>query len=145
MSDTKELRVLYVEPGKYPQEIKIPDTLKALQECVKGYIAAYYPWSNDNACVICNDEGKLNGMLPNRQYGKDDYLAGPFLVCGFRGDKLISLTDKQLSRYEELYHSPQIILDTPFGLYPVKCTPEQYAEQMGENRQPNTEEIEQER
>lgn len=145
MSANKEMRVLYIEPGKYPKEITIPDTLKALQECVKGDIAICYPWSTDRACVVCNDAGKLNGMQPNRQYCKHDFLSGPFLVCGFRGENLIGLTDEQLSRYEELFHFPQILMDTPFGLYSIKCTPEQYAEHMGEKNMPNINEIEQER
>lgn len=34
----KEIRVLYVQPGKYPEERTIPNTLKALQELVGGDI-----------------------------------------------------------------------------------------------------------
>ena len=30
----KEIRVLYVQPGKYPEERMIPNTLKTLQELV---------------------------------------------------------------------------------------------------------------
>ena len=30
----KEIRVLYVQPGKYPEERTIPNTLRALQELV---------------------------------------------------------------------------------------------------------------
>lgn len=31
-----EIRVLYVQPGKYPEERTIPNTLRALQELVGG-------------------------------------------------------------------------------------------------------------
>ena len=33
-----EIRVLYVQPGKYPEERTIPNTLRALQELVGGDI-----------------------------------------------------------------------------------------------------------
>lgn len=49
----KEIRVLYVQPGKYPEERTIPNTLKALQELVGGDIECCYPW-RDRACVVCN-------------------------------------------------------------------------------------------
>ena len=37
-----EIRVLYVQPGKYPEERTIPNTLRALQELVGGDIEYYY-------------------------------------------------------------------------------------------------------
>ena len=33
---TEEIRVLYVQPGKYPEEIKIPNTLETFQKYVCG-------------------------------------------------------------------------------------------------------------
>ena len=32
----------------------------------------------DNCLLVCNDEGKLNGMKPNRWF-LDDIICGPFL------------------------------------------------------------------
>lgn len=78
----KEIRVLYVQPGKYPEERTIPNTLKALQELVGGDIECCYPW-RDRACVVCNSCGKIDGLTPNRMLGPADYLAGSFLVCAF--------------------------------------------------------------
>ena len=40
-----EIRVLYVQPGKYPEERTIPNTLRALQELVGGDIECCRPWS----------------------------------------------------------------------------------------------------
>ena len=31
MNQNEEIRVLYVQPGKYPEEIKIPNTLETFQ------------------------------------------------------------------------------------------------------------------
>ena len=101
-----EIRVLYVQPGKYPEERTIPNTLRALQELVGGDIECCRPW-RDSVCVICNDSGS-------------------FVVCGNGGEDFISLTDRQVFLYERLYHNPVVFLPTPHGLLPMKCTPEQY-------------------
>ena len=58
MSNENKIRVLYVQPGKYPEERVIEHTLAAMQALVGGDIEAVYPWE-DNACVVCDDEGKL--------------------------------------------------------------------------------------
>ena len=121
----KEIRVLYVQPGKYPEERTIPNTLRALQELVGGDIECCYPW-RDRACVVCNSCGKIDGLTPNRMLGPADYLAGSFLVCAFYSEDFVSLSDKQIKQYEKLYHYPIAFLPTPHGLLPMKCTPEQY-------------------
>ena len=71
-----EIRVLYVQPGKYPEERTIPNTLRALQELVGGDIECCRPW-RDSVCVICNDSGKIDGLPPNRLYGHTDFLPTP--------------------------------------------------------------------
>lgn len=114
-----------VQPGKYPEERTIPNTLKALQELVGGDIECCYPW-RDRACVVCNSCGKIDGLTPNRMLGPADYLAGSFLVCAFYSEDFVSLSDKQIKQYEKLYHYPIAFLPTPHGLLPMKCTPEQY-------------------
>ena len=95
-----------------------------------------------DAYIICNDEGKLLPLPPNRLYGPTDFFAGPFLICGDGGEDLISLTDSQITKYEKKYHSPLIFLE----LYPkpitLKCTPELYAKCMGEEHQHDAQENE---
>ena len=104
-----EIRVLYVQPGKYPEERTIPNTLRALQELVGGDIECCRPW-RDSVCVICNDSGKIDGLPPNRLYGHTDFLAGSFVVCGNGGEDFISLTDRQVFLYERsaLSRPPQL-------------------------------------
>lgn len=36
MNQNGEIRVLYVQPGKYPEEIKIPNTLETFQNMFVG-------------------------------------------------------------------------------------------------------------
>lgn len=135
-----EIRVLYVQPGKYPEERTIPNTLRALQELVGGDIECCRPW-RDSVCVICNDSGKIDGLPPNRLYGHTDFLAGSFVVCGNGGEDFISLTDRQVFLYERLYHNPVVFLPTPHGLLPMKCGPRRRANappSSGRNHPKNT-------
>jgi len=62
-----KLKVLFVEPNKVARFIEIEDDLKVMQDIVGGYIAEYLPFDDDVA-LVCNDEGKLDGLPLNRQY-----------------------------------------------------------------------------
>ena len=57
MSQNEKIRALYVQPGKYPEVIKIPNTLESFQKYVGGDIG--YVTLDREAVVIFNDEGKL--------------------------------------------------------------------------------------
>lgn len=100
--EKRRLRVLLVMPGLEPREVPVEDSVEALQRLVGGTFQIIYPW-DDSACLICNDEGKLNGMPPNRFVRTGlmsaDIIHGPFLISGFSGDDLDSLTDEQMERY----------------------------------------------
>ena len=140
MNQNEEIRVLYVQPGKYPEAIKIPNTLETFQKYVGGDIGSVT--LDREAVVIFHDEGKLIPLPPHRLYGTTDFFAGSFLICGDGGEDLISLTDSQVEKYERKYHSPLIFLE----LYPkpitLKCTPELYAKFMGEKHQHDIQENE---
>ena len=51
MNDTK-IKVLLVEPEKYPKEIVIDDSLEAMQEVVGGDIEEYMPYDDDVAICL---------------------------------------------------------------------------------------------
>ena len=61
----KTMKVVFVEPGKLARQAEIPTTLSGMQNAVKGCIEAFYPFE-EQVCIICNEEGKLNGMPLNR-------------------------------------------------------------------------------
>lgn len=42
---SEKINVLLIEPGKYPKQIEIEDTLEAMQETVGGYIEEYMPYA----------------------------------------------------------------------------------------------------
>ena len=61
---------------------------------------------------ICNDEGKINGMLPNRSVkNKDgvmvDFIFGPAFICDCRGESFDSLSDEQIARYTKMFRYPE--------------------------------------
>lgn len=111
------IRVLIVEPWEMPREEVIPNTLQAKQEIVEGMIEAVYPFE-DQASLICNDEGKLIGLPLNRRVG-GDIIAGTFIVCGLddRNASFCSLNDDQLKRYKEMFSTIEIYM--PRNAIPV--------------------------
>lgn len=63
--ESAKLSMLLVEPGKYPRMIEVEDSLEAMQRVVGGDIEEFMPYE-DEIAIICNEEGKINGMPPNR-------------------------------------------------------------------------------
>ena len=59
------MKVLVIAPEKEPVLCDIDGSLKSMQAIVDGYIQAYYPWI-DEVAIVCNDEGKINGLPLNR-------------------------------------------------------------------------------
>ena len=65
------IAVLIVEPGKEPYVKEIDSGLESLQHEVGGYIEAIYPYE-DPAALVCNEEGKLEGLPLNRALRDED-------------------------------------------------------------------------
>ena len=80
------MKAVYVPVSAKAQVVDLDPTLENLQDIVKGYIEIVYPFSfAPTICIVCNEEGKLQNMLPNRPILDDnlepvDYIAGDFLV-----------------------------------------------------------------
>lgn len=111
MSDERDISVLLVEPGKAPKLITIKDELEAYQEMVGGYIEVLYPFE-DEVGIICNEEGKLVGLPPNRaMFNEDgkayDIIAGKFLVVGLGEENFDSLSPKLAEKYRNKFRYPE--------------------------------------
>lgn len=105
----RNIRVLIVEPEKLPYEKIIPNKLHDKQEIVGGNIE-YARVDNDyNAVLICNEEGKLEGLPLNRYIGHD-IIAGTFIIVGDDPDigEDRSLTDEQVKHYQERFNEESI-------------------------------------
>ena len=100
MNDSK-IKVLLVEPEKYPKEIVIDDSLEAMQEVVGGDIEEYMPFDDDVA-IICNEEGKMRG-LPL------DIICGKFFICYAppESESFQSLPDDMMKKYKEQFKYPE--------------------------------------
>lgn len=108
----EKIRVVIVEPGKYAREAKIGTELSDLQEVCEGWIQTYYPFE-EMVCIVCNDEGKINGMPLNRGIRDEetgeiiDIIAGPFFICDCSTENFGSLSQKQVDQYLEQFRKPE--------------------------------------
>lgn len=103
------MKVLVVEAGRQPMVKEIEGSLRSMQEIVRGYIQPVYPWREEVA-LVCNEEGKINGMALNRPLFDDrgqlvDIIAGTFFICSapIDSESFQSLTDEQIERYSRLF------------------------------------------
>ena len=79
------MKVIIVKPFTNPFVKEIKGDLKSMQAIVGGYIQAIYPF-DDEVALVCNEEGKINGLMPNRfllnrNNGICDYICGDFFLC----------------------------------------------------------------
>ena len=126
------MKILRVEPEKSPEIVDMDGTLEALQAAVGGYIEAVYPF-DDPVAIVCNDDGKFNGMRPNRAiYDADgeimDIIAGTFLIVGLNEDNFAELSDEMAAKYVALFGTPEAFLRSgdrilvfPMGPDPDVC------------------------
>lgn len=103
------MKVVVVEAGRQPMVKEIEGPLRSMQEIVGGYIQPVYPWREEVA-LVCNEEGKINGMALNRPLFDDrgqlvDIIAGTFFICSapIDSESFQSLTDEQIERYSRLF------------------------------------------
>ena len=80
------MKVIVKKVGREPEVVEIEDKLEVYQEIVGGHIEVFHLW-NDILC-ICNEEGKLNGMLPNIMY-RGDIICGDIIFISARGEDLL--------------------------------------------------------
>ena len=103
----KQIRALMVEPMESPKLVTLQNDLDSLQKAVsigapdQGLIEFVH--LEDNVSILCNEEGKLIGLAPNRRLG-DDILCGVFYVVAEDEEgELMSLTSEQIEKYSEFF------------------------------------------
>lgn len=105
------MNVLVVEPYKEPYEKEIDPGLESLQHEVGGDIEVVYPF-DDPIGIICNEEGKLEGLPLNRSLRDEDgeiydILAGTFLVVGLGEEDFQGLSKKQMDKFRDHFKTPE--------------------------------------
>ena len=103
----KSITVLKVAPYCQPEVVTLQNDLRSLQEAVS--IDAPYVglieivWLDAETCILCNEEGKLIGLTPNRRMGYD-ILCGTFYVTGQDEEgNLTSLSSAAIERYRHIF------------------------------------------
>lgn len=109
----KVITVLVVEPMKRPDVRQIDNTLESMQKNVGGLIQPIYPF-DDPVALVCNDEGKLMGLPPNRLLRDDsgqpyDLICGTFFITGLGTEDFTSLTDEQIGKYTKLFEKEMLM------------------------------------
>ena len=107
------ITVIMVEPGKNPVVTTIKNDLDSLQKAVsigadhQGLIEII--GIDDNVCILCNEEGKIIGLEPNRRF-YNDILCGVFYVVGEDDEgNLASLPSDMQDKYSKLFWEPENI------------------------------------
>ena len=118
MKETK-IKALKIEPGLHPYVVELSTDLDSLQKAVsigypdQGLIKFVY--LEDNVSILCNEEGKLIGLDPNRRLG-DDILCGVFYVIAENEyGELMSLTPAQQEHYSQMFEEPDVIDQADVG------------------------------
>jgi hypothetical protein len=105
----RKLNVLYIEPNKLPEKRTIKNTLEEKQKLVNGSIEYTYLSDSNDIAIVCNDEGKILGLPPNRDIGHD-VICGNFFIVGddpeLGEDR--SLTEEQIEKYSKYFGKESI-------------------------------------
>ena len=115
----EQIRVLLIEPGEHPRLVTVEHTLENLQELVGGTIQAVYPVPEPVA-VICDDDGKFKGYVPNRALVDEegepyDIVVGTFFICGLGKDNFASISDELARQFTERFFWPEMFMRTLEG------------------------------
>ena len=108
------MNVLMVEPGKAPYEMQIGSDLQSMQALVGGYIQAVYPFEQPVA-LVCNEEGKLDGLPLNRALRDSDgdvydIVAGNFFIAGLGKSEFTDLPHELAEQFAERFRQPEMFL-----------------------------------
>ena len=102
-----------IAPNAHPQPVTLSNDLDSLQKAVsigapdQGLIEFVY--LEDNVSILCNEEGKLIGLEPNRRLGKDILCGVFYIVAEDEEGNLVSLTPAQMDKYSAIFWHPDVI------------------------------------
>ena len=117
----KVIKVLKVEPKKKPEICLLENELQALQEAVS--IGAEYTGLIEiinldrGVCLLCNEEGKIIGLEPNRRLG-NDIICGVFYIIGEdETGELVSLSEEDTEFYTNYFIKIFEIVSIEFSIF----------------------------
>lgn len=112
-------KFMLVKCNELPIVIETDQELETLQKLVGGFIECVD--LDTDTLIICNEEGKIIGLPPNRKIG-NDIIMGDFLIVGAddKNERFKSLTNEQIDKYMKEYGENSIIVENekePFEYY----------------------------
>ncbi len=107
----RTIRAVVFEPRKVAQIKEIGASLNALQAIVGSQIQEVTPFE-DSAVLLCNLEGKVDGLPLNRALRDEDgdicdIVAGTFVIVNVSGTNYESLTEEMAKKYSDIYRIPE--------------------------------------
>ena len=122
------MEVLLVKPGQYAEMTEINAGLSSMQEIVGGNIQAAYFFSEPVA-LVCNEEGKINGMQLNRAVKDEngnmqDIIAGTFFICGLGEENFTSLQPEYREKFMKMFRNPEAFLKMGKGFMAIPVEPD---------------------
>ena len=102
--------VLFYAPQEDAKVITVPNKLEEFQQLVGGYIECISPFNDMDVDLVCNEEGKLIGLRPNRRLSDKgnkevyDIICGNFFLVSFDDEgNFKSLSDEQIEKIKSEY------------------------------------------
>ena len=109
----KMLRVILCKTDEKAVVIEMEDSLESMQNLVGGLIEEYMPWE-DEVAIICNEEGKMNGLPYNRAVRDEtgcilDVIAGDFFICyaPIESERFESMPPELEEKYLKMFENPE--------------------------------------
>ena len=105
------MRILLIKPDEFPIDAEIDGSLEEMQNLVEGHIQAFYPLSDPDVAIICNEEGKLqnntlNRILVDEKGNVIDAIRGTFFLCAAPAgsEEFSSLSEEKINKYSYVFH-----------------------------------------
>ncbi|TAH63386.1 MAG: DUF3846 domain-containing protein [Gottschalkiaceae bacterium] len=122
------MKIVYIAAGQEPEVRDLGLSLKEMQGMVEGHIEMISPF-NDTAVIVCNEEGKINGLPLNRSLLHPEtgelyeIIAGNFFICDAPPDSedFAGLSDKQVETYMETFRYPESFIMEDNKIVVIKC------------------------
>ena len=110
---------------------EIEPTLESMQSQVGGMIEEYMPF-DDDAAIVCNEEGKMMGLPLNRAVKDEDgrvmdIICGDFFICyaPIESEEFLSLPPEMEKKYKEKFAWPETFMQTENGIRAIAYEPKE--------------------
>ena len=98
---TPQIKAVIKEVGKSPKVAEIENELEVLKSLVGGYIEVVMV--TPEIIMICNEEGKLQGLPPNFSTGRDVIVGTAVFVAYDGSEEFAGLSDYQVLEIMDMF------------------------------------------